>query len=693
MGTNLSGFPAIRPRTTLLENSVQRTIAAVLSLLVTLPLVADDEKRLTAERLWQLDRVGSPVISPDGTQVVVPVTSYDAETDEAETRLWLLAARGDPLQRPLTAAGARASDPVFSPDGGHLAFVSQRGKDEAGQVYVLPMDGPGEAVRLTEVPTGAGALRWEGEFIYFVSQVWPGKTWEEMAEAVKAEKDKKVSAWTWTEMPYAYFDHFLDQDRQRHLYRVPAGGGEVEAITPGTGVQLSRTDISSDHYDVSPDGKRLAFVANSAPGAVYPNFDVFELELGSDQAVNLTAGNPADDGNPMFSPDGERLAWLAQAIPGFYGDTARIVLREGGDTRTLHAGWDRSVGSVTWRPDGEGFYAAVGDAATVRLFDLPVDGAPRAITGANDFGAPSVARDGTLVATHQSFTHPVRIARVDPASGAATRLDTFNDEALAGVDMGTYESVTYEGAGGAEIQMWVHYPPGFDRRREYPLLMLIHGGPHGAITDSFHYRWNAQLFAGWGYVAAWPNFHGSSSFGQDFTDAINPDWITKPYADVIAASEWLMDKPWIDGDRVVSAGASYGGYLSSILLGREHPFNAMVIHAAVYDLYAQNAADFSVHAHRFGPYWENPDLYRDLSPHTYAANFRTPSLIIHGQNDLRVPVGQGFELFRTLQTLGVESKLIYYPDENHWVLKRSNSLHWYGEVKDWVTRYAQPGPR
>jgi len=283
--------------------------------------------------------------------------------------------------------------------------------------------------------------------------------------------------------------------------------------------------------------------------------------------------------------------------------------------------------------------------------------------------------------------------RIATRGSTVTRLDTFNDDVMENVEMGSAESVTYSGADGDEIQMWVHYPPGFDPAKQYPLLMMIHGGPHGASMDSFHFRWNSQTFASWGYVTVWPNFHGSTGFGQDFADSINPDWATKPYADVIAAANWMSDQPWIDSDRMVAAGGSYGGYLSSILLSREHPFKALVIHAAVYDMYAQTSADFAVHSERFGPYWESPEIYEEISPHLFAGDFNTPSLVIHGQKDLRVPVGQGFELFRALQTRGVESRLIYYPDENHWVLTRENSVFWYSEVENWANRFAAPGPR
>ena len=673
-----------------------RIFVFVLTLVVISPLsfAADDARsRLTAKVLWKLQRAGAPVVSPDGSMVVVPVTSYD-EDNESETRLWLLANDGSGTQRPITAEGSKASSPVFSGDGDQLAFISKRNDDEAGQVYLLPLKGPGEATKLTDVPTGVSGLRWEGEYVYFISSVWPEHSWEEMAERIKSEEEDKVSAFTWSAMPYSYFDHYLNEARQNHLFRIPASGGDVESVTEPLGVALMPADTSAGHYDVSPDGRHLAFVSNSEPGAVYPNPDVFLVELGKKKAKNLTADNAAGDWGPQFSPDGNHLAFARQRIEGFYGDQAKLIIHtlSSGETQMHHETWDRGISGLVWAPDSSGFYGTIDDRATRRVYRIPLgEGAPLPITEENDFGNLSIADNGTLAAQRQSALHPVRIGTVNTENGEFTRLDTFNDDVLATVDTGTYESVTYTGYDGADIQMWVHYPPGFNPRKEYPLMMLIHGGPHGAISDNFHYRWNAQTFASWGYITAWPNFHGSSGFGQDFVDSINPDWTTKPYADVMAAAEFLADKRFIDEDRMVAAGGSYGGYLSSIILGKEHPFKALVIHAAVYDLYAQMSADFAVNMERFGPYWDNPEIYREQSPHYYAKHFNTPSLVIHGQNDLRVPVGQGFELYRTLQTKGVESRLVYYPDENHWILSRANSLHWYGEVKDWVSRFAEPG--
>jgi dipeptidyl aminopeptidase/acylaminoacyl peptidase len=661
---------------------------------------AQDSRRLSAEVLWELSRLASPVISPQGGQVVVAATTYpESEKPEKnydpETRLWLLSTEPGTPQRPLTAAGSLASDPVFSPDGNRLAFVGKRNDDDKGQIYILPMDQPGEAVKLTDVPTGVSAPKWVGEHIYFVSNVWPDKNFDEMAEKIKADKDSKLSAKVWNAMPYAYWDHWLDEKRQNHLYRIPANGGDVEALTLGTNLQLPRSEAGSGEYDVSPDGSMLAFVANSRTGGVYENLDVYLMKTGSDEPENITSDNEASDWMPMFAPDGRSLAYVRQSIPGFYGDQVKLMVRDlrSEKTRPLHENWDRSATGLVWAPDSKGLYGAIDDAATRRVYFLPLKGDPERLTDSTDFDGLSISDGGALVARNQSAVYPPRIVIVPKAKKAVRRLDQFNDDVLADVDMGTYKSVTYSGADGAEIQMWVHFPPGFDPDRKYPLLMAIHGGPHGAWTDLFHFRWNSQTFSSWGYVTAWPNFHGSSGFGQAFTDSINPDWLTKPYTDVIAAADWLANQPWIDSERMVAGGGSYGGYLSSVLLGREHPFKALVIHAAVYDMYAQTSADFAVHQERFGPYWENPEIYNTISPHLYAANFDTPSLVIHGQNDLRVPVGQAFELFRALQTNGVESRLVYYPDENHWILSRDNSVHWYGEFRNWVERYAPPGPR
>jgi dipeptidyl aminopeptidase/acylaminoacyl peptidase len=350
---------------------------------------------------------------------------------------------------------------------------------------------------------------------------------------------------------------------------------------------------------------------------------------------------------------------------------------------------------MVWAPDSKSLYAPIDDAATQRVYRFDVaKGTPHAVTAASSYSSLAIAgRPATLVAIRQSFIEPPTLVAVATKDGAATKLSDHNDEQLATTSFGKVESVTSPGSGGADIQMWVIYPPGFDPAKKYPLYLLLHGGPHNGITDSWTFRWNAQVFSSWGYVTAWHNFHGSSGFGQEFTDAINPDWITLPYEDTIKAAEWLMAKPFIDRERLVAGGGSYGGFLAATLLGREHPFKTLIAHAAVYNRYTQIGADFAAEEERFFNFWDKPEEFARYSPHTSAANFKTPTLVIHGQQDLRVPVNHAFELFNTLQKRGVPSKLVYFPDENHWVLKPQNSLYWYRTVREWIESYAAPGAR
>ncbi|MDG5765870.1 S9 family peptidase [Balneolales bacterium ANBcel1] len=670
-----------------------------------------NSKLLSAEVLWKMERIGSPEISPDGRWVVAPVTRYTLDDDKSHTDLWLFGSDGS-VERPLTRHGSADGQPAFNADGSMIAFVTRRDDDNASQVYVLPIGEPGEARRVTDVPTGVNVIKWVGDHIYFITSVWHGKTWDEMEEEIASQRDSHVSARIWNELPFSHWDHWLDEERQAHVYRVPAselslrmnrvsgdqalvGRDEIEAVTGTSGRELPRSTQGPGSYDVAPDESLVAFVSDTNHDDTDPKMDIYLMGPGSDEAVNITVDNDAGDSNPLFSPDGSQIAYNRQQIKGFYADTRRLVLYDvaGEEHRELTGDWDRSADGLVWAPDGSALYGAIDDAGTYRIYRIDAStGAPAPVTGQTSYSSLSVAGNGTLAALNQSFLYPNRLVLVDPSGGRVTRLDTRNDDILDKVELGTYESVTYEGYGGAEIQMWVHYPPGFDESKEYPLFLLIHGGPHSAIPDGFHFRWNAQTFASWGYVTAWHNFHGSSGFGQDFADAINPDWITKPYADTRKAAEWFADQPWIDADRMVAGGGSYGGYLSSILLGKEHPFNTLLIHAPVYNMYSQLAADFAVHTTRFGDYWEH-DIYEQISPHYFAENFETPALIIHGQLDYRVPVGQAFELFRTLQHKGIESRLIYYPDENHWILKPNNSLKWYDEVRSWMARFAEPGPR
>jgi dipeptidyl aminopeptidase/acylaminoacyl peptidase len=673
-----------------------RLLAATLALTVTAAAIADEPVPFSAERSWQIQRIASPAISPDGKTVVAAVTRFDLKDNKGLTDLWLWSSDGK-VERALTTNPASDSSPLFSPDGQSLAFVSQRNGDTAPQLYVMPLAG-GEATRITSVPTGVAQPKWfpDGKRIAFLSRVWADlDTMEKQAARQKERADDKSTAQIWDGGPIYYWDTWLD-DRQLHVFSVGVEGGEPVNLTVGTGFELPRAavQLESPLYDLSPDGAELAFVADSNPATNVTNLDVFTVAVGGRDALNRTPANEASDGVPRYSPDGRWLAFAQQRTRGFYGDLRRLMLldRRGGAVREVVGdAWDRSADGLVWAPDSRRLYGTIDDAGSVRVYEIPLDGKPRLITGDETFSSLAIsASGGVLVGLRQTFVEPPTVVRIDPKAKRVTKLSTLNDALLAGTALGTYESVTYTGANGKPIQMWVNYPPGFDKSKQYPLFLLIHGGPHNAIPNGMQFRWNAQVFSSWGYVTAWPNFHGSSGFGNAFTDSINPQQDALPYRDVMAAAEWFAGQPWIAADRMVAGGGSYGGYLTSIILGRPHPFKALVAHAAVYNWYTQVGADYAYEKPRFGGFWtpEQQAVFKEGSPHYGAANFNTPTLVVHGQRDLRVPVNHGIELYQVLLQKGVPSRLLYFNDENHWVLKPANSLVWYREVRAWLDQYS-----
>jgi dipeptidyl aminopeptidase/acylaminoacyl peptidase len=653
---------------------------------------------MTAEAMWGLTRLSAPALSPDGAAAVVRATHYDAQTDARTVDLWLLPTRGGPA-RQLTHDPGAENDPAWSPRGDALALIAQRGDDTAPQIYLMTDKAPPR--RVTAVATGVEALRWlpGGEGFVFVSRVWEDLgDMTAQARRLAERADRRVSARSWTKPPVAQWDQYTD-DRVGHLFATDLAG-EVRPLTLGRGPAIFVPALEPPAFDIAPDGAEIAYAADSDTSGVRPNLDIYTLDLGklaTGRAVNLTADNPQDDDLPLYSPDGLSLAFVRQRVRGFYADRKALLLRQRdtGAVREIAPTWDRSAEGLVWAPDSSALYGAIDDAGERSVYRLPVAaGPPERLTAGADFRALAIAGPAsrpTLVALRESFSEPATLVRLAPGRGTAVKLSAFNDNALKEMRFGRVESVTYRGAEGAPVQMWVVKPPGFDSTKAYPLFLLLHGGPHNAITNAWTYRWNAHVFAGWGYVVAWPNFHGSSGFGQAFADAINPNRADLPYKDVIAAADWFKAKPWIDPQRMVAGGGSYGGYLATVVLGRPHPFKALVAHAPVYNTFTQIGSDYGGEQDRFAEPWDAPAEALRYSPHTSAARFVTPMLVTHGQLDQRVPVNHSVELFHTLQRRGVASKLLLFPNEGHWVLGRSNALFWYETVRTWLAAYAPPG--
>jgi dipeptidyl aminopeptidase/acylaminoacyl peptidase len=658
---------------------------------------------MTFDDLAVFHRLSDPLPSPDGRWVVYVVTHVDKPENRSNSDLWLVpAAGGEP--RALTASPRHDRHPTWSPDGKWLAFESNRDGDF--QVYVIPTDG-GEPRKLTTIATGATQPVWspDGKHIAFISAVFPEFSDRPFAEANASNKDKlearersKVKARVITRLLYRHWDSWVD-DKRQHLFIVPvkdgAAAGEPRNLTPGDrdAVPTSTTFASGDEFAWSPDGAELVYTATPTPAreeAWSTDHNLYSVNVATRERKQLTA-NPAADGCARFSPDGQWLAYRAQARAGFEADRWQLMLRNRatGESRSLTAEFDSSVESIAWTPDSQSLVVEAEDKGTKPLWTVPLHGGtvkPLVTGGAN--GDVAVTRNGDVFFTRHSSMAPAEVWRVPLAGGSPQPLTRANAGLLAQLTLTPPESVTVTGAGGTPVQMWIVKPPGFDAAKKWPLVFWVHGGPQGAFLDSWSYRWNAQLWAAQGYVIALPNPRGSTGFGQKFTDEISGDWGGKVFEDLMAALAHLEKQPWINTGRMAAAGASYGGYMMNWFQGHTDKFKTLVTHCGVYnfDTMYGTTEELWFDEWDHGIPWENPK-FSEYSPHRFAAKFKTPNLIIHNELDFRIPITQGLDLFTVLQRKGIPSKLLYFPDEGHWVLKPQNSELWHRTIFEWLGEY------
>jgi dipeptidyl aminopeptidase/acylaminoacyl peptidase len=684
----------------------------------------------TFEEMMKLKRVGAPQPSPDGKWVVFDCVDVDLDANTRISHLWIAPAGGGEARR-LNPTPNHEERPRFSPDGKRLIWTSKA--TDPSQIWMCAFDSNagvlvGKPRQVTNISTGADGGIWssDGKNIVFVSAVYPDCK-DDACDKQRDEelKKSKVKAKIFTRLFYRHWNAFTEFKRN-HLFVVstnsdaqsslqpdstetlagaraaqPQSGSprleEPRDITPGDHDAPPFSLGGQDAYAISPDGKEVAYTCNvDEVEATSTNNDIFVVPMNGGTPKKVSTSRGADT-TPLYSPDGKYLAWRSQARAGFEADKWRLLVleRESGKVRDVTEKFDRSIGSFCWAPDSSAIWFAAEDHGEAPIYRVMFDGEqPGEITRlhADDlvFGG-----DGLLYFTRMSIAAPNEIWALN-ASGAGSQspraVTHMNDALLSGIDMQPLESFTFKGANNEPVQGFLLKPPGFEPGKKYPLKFLIHGGPQGAWGNSWTYRWNAELFAATGnYAVAMINFHGSTGYGQKFTDSISGDWGGKPYVDLMKGLDYLEKTyPFIDNNREAALGASYGGYMANWLLGHTDRFKCIVSHDGMFNAesaYGTTEELWFPNWEFGGPPWKKRDVYRKWSPHEYAANFKTPTLVVHGQLDYRLDVSQGFDLFTTLQVLGVPSQMLYFPDEGHWVLKPQNARLWYKTVNDWVDRW------
>ena len=672
------------------------------------------KRNITIEDLWKLERLGNPSLSPDGAQAVVAVGRYSMADNKSMSSLWLLSTLGG-APRLLTTGGEKDGQPRWSPhrsDGGDLiAFTAKReqegSKDKESQLYLIAPDG-GEARRAAEVATGVEAFRWcpDARRLVFVSWVWPElKGGKAQAKQHKAHAERKETGYATSESQYRHWDRNLPMGRVARLHLMELGRGEGKAakvrdLFEGTGYELPRSDPGIDHFDVSPDGKRIVFAFDPAPvKRADGRCALAEMEIKSGKTSLVALDAAWNLGAPRYSTDGQRVAFTASHVGLKHTMPDQLAVWERGAQRwdVVSAEWDHEVHApLQWEDDGAAvlFCAEQKGRRHLWRFDIADRRAEVLVAGGWVSGFDKAA--GTLVTVADSAVHPSRLHAHLPLE-KPRRIENFNDALLARLELGRVEEVWLKGALGDEVQMWLVYPPGFNAKKKHPVMHNIHGGPHTGPGDNWHYRWNTQLFAAQGYVVASVNYHGSSGFGYAFLDSITHRWGDLELQDVEAGTDWLLAQPWSDPKRVFATGGSYGGFMVAWMNGHvpDGRYRAYICHAGCFDWVAMFADDaWSWHAKELGAwYWDDMAKVHAQSPHAHAAHMSTPTLVIHGALDYRVPDGQGLAYYNTLKARGVDARLLWFPDENHWILKPRNSKLWYTEFFDWLRRHDAPPRR
>jgi len=645
-----------------------------------------------------MDRIGDPQVSPDGQRVLFSLRSTDLEANKGRTDLWVVEIASGALRR-LTEDPAADVNGRWTPDGRSVLFLSSR--SGSMQVWRVPAEG-GKAQQVTELPLDIGNLSVfpDGRRLLLTIDVYPDlATLAESAARDEARAADPVQARVYESLLFRHWDTWEDGKRS-HVF-VWAPGEGARDLMPGMDADSPTHPFGGiEEIAISPDGREVLFAAkdDGKANAWTTNIDVWHVPAdGSARPTRLSVGHGMDN-VPSYSPDGKTVAWLSMARAGYEADRMRLVLRDraSGRERVLTEAWDRSVSEYSWSDDGRTIFATADNLGNHSLFSIDVEsGRVTTLVERGTVGSPSQA-GSLLVYGLDTLRSPVELWTRDLASGQTRALTSINAARVAAARMGEYEPFTFTGAKGDTVHGFLVKPADFDPARKYPVAFLVHGGPQGSFGDHFHYRWNPQAYAGAGYAAVMIDFHGSTGYGQAFTDAINGDWGGAPFEDLMKGLDHALAKyTFLDKDRVGALGASYGGYMINWIAGHTDRFQCLVNHDGNLD---ERMAYFDTEELWFpewdhgGLPWENPEHYARHNPIDHVGKWKTPMLVIHGALDFRVVETQGMSTFTALQRRGIPSKFVYFPDENHWVLKPQNSRFWHAQVLGWLDQWLKsPG--
>lgn len=690
-----------------------------LGLLVLLTLVTPASgagRPISVNDLLALRSVSDPQVSPDGRWVVYVVSELDRATDKTNSDLWLVAVSGGEPKRLTTAAGAD-NHPRWSPDGQTIAFASNRGGTT--QVWLLPLGG-GEARQLTRLPIEIAGPIWSptGDRIAFVAEVYPGKSPEETAAKDKEKESSKSKVKIFDRLMIRHWSAW-DEGKRSHLFVADVKSGEARDLTPKLDVNTPPAPFGgSNDYAFSPDGKEIAFTAEPTKDLAWStNTDVWNVPVEGGELKNLTASNLGADAQPSYSPDGARIAYLSQERAGFESDqwVLKVRRRNAEYNEYSSAHLDRPVLSYAWvapshgeRPDAHvRLFAVVDDRGAESVLEVryPAPGesetrrevrgiVEKRVTGGVNTAVQALPGGNDLVFLRADAAHPAEVFKARSDGSGITALSNHNGQLMSELTVSPAEGFTFKGADGDAVSGWLIRPPAFDSKEKYPVVFLIHGGPQGAWHDEWHNRWNYQMFAAPGYAVVAVNPRGSTGYGQQFTDQISQDWTGRVYDDLLFGLDHaLKTYPFLDGSRVAAAGGSYGGFMVNWMAGHTDRFRALISHAGVFDLTSKYGTTEELWFPEWefgGPPWEKAEHYRERSPSAFVQNFKTPTLVIHGALDFRVPDAQGLGMFTALQRRGVPSRFVFFPDEGHWIVKPANRTVWWREVTDWLEKYLSP---